>query len=130
MIYGDQEFAERLKAVIKDEYRHPLYEQTVEHCKEMRVHIYGDKPLHLLDRARPREDGDVTTYRLENYEPTTKAGADKAIDIVGKIFHHSLYSINFREQSDQSKELQDYTLEYYPNYTSIVSYDKEVLLRK
>lgn len=130
MIYGDQEFADRLKAIIKDGYRHPLYEQTVDHAKEMAVHIYGEKPLVLLERARPREDGDVTTYRIENYEPTTKAGADKAIDIVGKIFNPSLYSINFKEQNPESKELQSYTLEYYPNYNSIPTYDKEVLLRK
>lgn len=130
MIYGDQEFAERLKAIIKDGYRHPLYEETVEHCKQMCVHIYGEKPLYLLERSRPREDADVTAYRIENYEPTTKAGADKALDIVGKIFNPSLYSINFKEQNDQSKLLQDYTLEYYPNYNSVTSYDKEVLLRK
>lgn len=130
MVYGTQEFAERLKAIIKDGYRHSLYEQTVEHAKEMAVHIYGDKPLFLLERSRPREDGDVTTYRIENYEPTTKAGADKAIDIVGKIFNPSLYTINFKEQNAESKELQQYTLEYYPNYNSIATYDKEVLLRK
>lgn len=130
MIYGDQEFADRLKAVIKDEYRHPLYADTVQHAKEMAVHIYGDKPMFLLERARPREDKDVEAYRLENYEPTTKAGADKAIDILGKIFNPSLYSINFKEQNPESKELQEYTLEYYPNYNSITSYDKEVVLRK
>lgn len=130
MIYGDKDFFERLKAVIKDEYRHPLYEVATDHAKEMGVHIYGDKPLYLLERSRPREDADVTTYRVENYEPTTKAGADKAIDIVGKIFNPSLYSINFKEQSEQSKELQDYTLEYYPNYNSLTAYDKDVLIRK
>lgn len=130
MIYVDQEFAERLKAIIKDGYRHPLYEDTVEHAKEMGVHIYGNKPLFLLERARPREDDDVKVYRIENYEPTTKAGADKAIDIVGKIFNPSLYSINFKESNAESKELQQYTLEYYPNYNSLPTYDKEVLLRK
>src|SRR6187551_908969 len=114
MIYGDKDFFERLKAIIKDGYRHPLYEVATDHAEAMGVHIYGDKPLYLLNRARPREDEDVKVYRVENYEPTTKAGADKAIDIVGKIFNPSLYSINFKEQSAQSKELQDYTLEYYP----------------
>lgn len=130
MIYGDQEFADRLKAIIVDGYRHPLYGKTVKHCEEMCVHIYGEKPLYLLERSRPREDSDVTAYRIENYEPTTKAAADKAIDIVGKIFNPSLYSINFKEQNPESKELQQYTLEYYPNYNSITTYDKEVLLRK
>lgn len=130
MIYGDQEFADRLKAIIKDNYRHPLYKKTVEHAEEMAVHIYGEKPMFLLKRARPREDDEVAAYRIENYEPTTKAGADKAIDIVGKIFNPSLYSITFKEQNVESKELQGYTLEYYPNYNSLATYDKEVLLRK
>jgi hypothetical protein len=130
MIYGTQEFADRMKAVIKDDYRHPLYEQTVEHAKAMGVHIYGDKPVYLLDRARPREDEEVKAYRIENYEPTTKAGADKAIDIVGKIFNPMLYSIVFKDQTPDSELLQKYTLEYFPNYNSIVNFNKEVTLRK
>lgn len=130
MIYGTEDFARTLKTIIKDGVRHPLYEKTVEHAKAMGVHIYGDKPIYLLDRSRPREDEDVKVYRLENYEPTTKSGADKAIDIVGKIFNPTLYSIDFREQSAESKLLQDYTLEYYPNYNSLVNYNKEVTLRK
>lgn len=130
MTYPSQEFAELLKRVIKDEERHPLYQQTVEHAEAMGVHIYGDKPLYLLDRARPREDEDVKAYRIENYEPTTKAGADKAIDIVSKIFNPTLYSINWKEQNDQVKELQNYTLQYYPNYNSITAFDKDVVLRR
>lgn len=130
MIYGTQGFADQMKAIIKDGARHPLYEQMVEHAKAMSVHIYGDKPVYLLDRARPREDEEVKLYRLENYEPTTKAGADKAIDIVGKIFNPTLYSINFKEQNEESKLLQQYTLEYYPNYNSLTNYNKDVTLRK
>lgn len=130
MIYGTQEFAERLKAIIKDGARHPLYEETVEHAKAMGVHIYGEKPLYLLERSRPREDDEVQSYRIENYEPTTKAGADKAIDIVGKIFNPTLYSITWKDQSKEIKELQGYTLEYYPVYNSITIFDKDVVLRK
>lgn len=130
MIYGTEEFAIRLKAVMRDGARHPLYQETVDHAEAMGVHIYGDKPLYLLERSRPREDSDVTTYRLENYEPTTKAGADKAIDIVGKIFNPTLYSITWKEQNDMAKELQNYTLEYYPVYNSLTNFDKDVVLRK
>lgn len=118
MIYGTQEFAEKIKGIIKDEARHPLYHESVHHAEAMSVHIYGDKPLYLLERARPREDAEVQVYRVENYEPTTKAGADKAIDIVGKIFNPTLYSINFKEKNDQTSLLEKYTLEYFPNYNS------------
>lgn len=130
MIYGTQDFAEQMKAIIKDDARHPLYHQTVEHAQAMSVHIYGDKPMYLLERARPREDEEVKLYRIDNYEPTTKAGADKAIDIVGKIFNPTLYSITFKEQNEQSDLLQKYTLEYYPNYNSLTNYNKDVTLRK
>ena len=130
MVYGTQEFAVRLKAVIKDGARHPFYEATVKHAEAMGIHINGDEPLYLLERARPREDAEVKTYRLENYEPTTKANADKAIDIVSKIFNPALYSIRWKDQSTEIEELQDYTLEYFPIYNSLTSFDKEVLLRK
>lgn len=130
MVYGTQEFAVRLKAVIKDGARHPFYEATVKHAEAMGIHINGDEPLYLLERARPREDDEVKTYRLENYEPTTKANADKAIDIVSKIFNPALYSIRWKEQSKEIEELEDYTLEYFPIYNSLTSFDKEVLLRK
>ena len=130
MVYDTQEFALTLKKIIKDGLRHPLYEQTVEHADAMGVHINGDKPLYLLERARPREDDDVKLYRIENYEPTTKAGADKAIDIVGKIFNPTLFSVTWKDQNNEVKLLQDYTLQYYPVYNSITTFDKDVVLRR
>jgi hypothetical protein len=130
MIYGTQEFAELLKEVIKDGRRHDLYDQTVEHAKEMSVHINGDKPYYLLERNRPREDDEVKAYRIENHEPTTKADADKAIKIVAKGFNPSLYSIEWKDKTKEGKELEEYTLEYYPNCNSIVNFNKDVVLRK
>lgn len=130
MIYGTQEFAELLKEIIKDGRRHDLYELAVEHAKEMSVHINGDKPMYLLERNRPREDEEVKAYRIENHEPTTKADADKAIKIVCKGFNPSLYSIEWKEKTKEGQELEEYTLEYYPNCNSIVNFNKDVLLRK
>jgi hypothetical protein len=130
MIYGSQEYAELLLAIIKDGLRHDLYEQTCDHAKKMSVHINGDKPIHLLELNRPREDEEVKDYRLENYEPTTKAGADKAIKIVAKGFNPNLYSIVWKDKSKEAEELEQYTLEYYPNCNSIVNFNKDVVLRK
>jgi len=130
MIYGTQEYAELLKAIIKDGLRHDLYDLTVEHAKEMSVHINGDKPLYLLERNRPREDEEVKAYRIENHEPTTKADADKAIKIVCKGFNPSLYSIEWKDKTTEGEELEEYALEYYPNCNSIVNFNKDVLLRK
>lgn len=130
MIIGDQEFAQNLKAIIVDDMRHDGYEFACEHASYMAIHIYGKKPVELLSRVRPREDPEVTTYRLENWEATTKAAADKAVHIVSKIFNPSLYSIRWKKRSSQVEELEKYMLYYYPDYNSVMNYNKDVLLRK
>lgn len=130
MIYGTEEFAIQLKAIVKDGARHPLYSETVKHATDMSVHVNGDKPIYLLERARPREDSEVKVYRIENYEPTTKSGSDKALDILSKMFNPTLYSIIWKEQTTTTEELRKYLMEEYPDYNSIVNFDKDVLLRK
>lgn len=130
MIYGNQDFAELLKEIIKDGRRHDLYELTVAHAKEMGVHILGDKPVYLLEQNRPREDDEVKSYRLENYEPVTKAGADRAIKIVGKGFNPTLYSLVWKDRTPEGDDLEKYTLEYYPRCNSIINFNKDVILRK
>jgi hypothetical protein len=135
MIYGTEEFDYTLLQAIKGSkegkgYRHDCYEEACDHAEEMGWHLYGNKPETLLSRVRPREDPEVTKYRLDNYEPTTKSAADKALNIVSKIFNPNLYSIRWENQNESSKKLKDYTLDYYPEYNSVVNFTKDVLLRK
>lgn len=130
MIYGGEDYAQLLKEIIKEGLRHDLYARTVAHAREMGVHINGDKPLYLLERARPREDSEVKAYRIENYEPTTKAGADKAIDIVSKVCNPILSSIRWADHTPESSELEEYTTEYYPIYNSLLNFNKEVVIKK
>jgi hypothetical protein len=130
MIYGTPEFEELLRNVISNEKRHDTYTQTVEHAEEMSWHFYGTTPLKLLEKTRPNEDPDVTEYRLDNYEPITKSAADKSVHIVSKIFNPNLYSIRWKDKNANAEELKSYTLEYYPDYNSIVNFTKDVLLRK
>lgn len=130
MIYGEQEFYDTLVRIIREDYRHPLYEPAVKLAKEMSVHVYGRKPDELLARVRPGEDSEITQYRLDNYEPTTKAPAGKAIKITSKIFNPNLSSIVFPQGIENAKRLQDYTMYYYPTYNSIVVYNKDVTLKK
>jgi hypothetical protein len=73
MIYGTQEFDDTLKKVIqgpqedkKHGYRHSCYDECCDHAEVMSWHLYGCKPEELLTRSRPREDPDVTKYRLDN----------------------------------------------------------------
>lgn len=144
MLYGEEEFDTTLKAMMKsarieldgtvvhDEkaYRHSCYQESVEHAEEMSWHLYGETPERLLERVRPREDPAVTQYRKENYEPLTKSAADKALNIVSKIFNPNLYSIRWKKESQSGKALKEYSLEYYPEYNSVVTFTKDVLLRK
>ena len=132
MVYQSEEFFDLLKAVIVDEYRHPLYELSVEHEQEMSVHVNGTKPKKLLERKRPREEQEVADYRIESYEPITMASSDKSLHIIQKIFSPGLSSITWKDEDKNRdvQELKKYTFEYYPKYNSIQNFNKEVLMKK
>jgi hypothetical protein len=132
MIFGTEEFNERLLDIVKQGARHPNYQESVDHAEVMSWHFYGVTPERLLMRARPNEDPEITKYRIENYEPHTKAAADKSVNITSKIFNPNLYSIRWEKDKDNANAaiLRDYTLDYYPGYNSLVSFTKDVLLRK
>lgn len=136
MVYGSAEFNNSLVKLIKHahkengEGKHSCYHQCVEHAEEMSWHLYGVTPTELLERARPREDPEITAYRIANYEPTTKSAADKAINVVSKIFNPNLYSIRWKEESSSGEELKKYTMEDYPESNTVVNFMKDVLLRK
>lgn len=132
MIYTDPEYAQLLIEVTKSSNpkRHDLYTETCEHADEMAVHLYGKKPYALLGKVRPGEDARIKEYRLDIWEPVTKSAADKAVTILSKIFNPNLWSIIFPKNNERSEELKKYTFDYYPDYNSLVSFNKEVLFRK
>ena len=133
MIFGSEEFNDLLALILKEGgYRHPGYMESVEHAEEMSWHFYGVTPTELLRRARPNEDEEITEYRIENYEPHTKAAADKSVNITSKIFNPNLYSIRWGKDKDSknAQDLKSYLLDYYPKCNSVVNYTKDVLLRK
>lgn len=130
MIYGEPDFNDTLVRIIREGYRHPYYAKAVELAKAMSVHVYGDKPENLLRRVRPGEDDAIMDYRLDNWEPTTKAPCGKAIKIVSKIFNPNLSSIIFPKENDKAQKLKEYTMDYFPVYNSLTVYNKDVTLKK
>jgi hypothetical protein len=132
MIYGTDEFTDRLLSIVKDGARHSCYQESVTHAEEMSWHFYGITPEKLLNRARPNEDPEITRYRIANYEPHTKSAADKSVNITSKIFNPNLYSIRWSKDKENrdALKLMEYTLDYFPKYNSVVSFTKDVLLRK
>jgi hypothetical protein len=114
----------------KKDYFHPCYKDACDHAEEMSVHMYGKKPEKLLNMVRPREDPEVKKYRLDAYQPTTKSTAEKGLSIVSKIFNPTLYTVAWKEQTSSGKELQSYTLEYYPVYNSLPTFLQQTALKK
>jgi hypothetical protein len=130
MILGTPDFDDLLRDILVREKRHPLYHKTVKCAERMSVHIYGEKPTEILDRVRPREPDEIKSYRKENYEPTTKATASKALSVISKIFNPSLYQIKWKDQSNSGAELERYTLEYFPKHNSIIKFLSQAGLKR
>ncbi len=127
----NSDFFEFLKGAIKDDkVRHSSYGQCCDHAEEMSVHVYGVKPLRLLEITRPNEDPKIKAYRLSVYQPKTKSTTNKALSIVSKIFNPTLFRIKWNEQDSNAKMLQEYSMEYYPGFNSVLVYLQESVLPK
>lgn len=129
MLFDQEDFKEVIKAIVQKRWTPPNYDDAVKHAKEMAVHVYGDKPTDILERARPRETDDIKQYRIESYEPTTMSACGKAFAIVNKIFNPTLLSI-VEKDDEKSKKFSEYMFERYPSYKSVLAYLREVLTKK
>lgn len=129
MLYGDSEFSSQLKEVIRKGDRHKNYQACVDHAKDMAVHIYGEKPDEILMRARPREEEAIREYRINNFQPVTKAPTNKAITILNKIFNPTLYSEVY-PNNEKASILRGYVKEDFPGYNSVLSFMREVAVKK
>jgi hypothetical protein len=132
MVYGANGFNDMLLKLLmnKEKKAWPMYKDCVDHADDMSVHMYGKKPVKILDRVRPREDPAVKKYRLDSWESFTKSTADKALTIVNKMSNPTLYSIRWDKTSTQIEELKKWTMEYYPIHNSVTGYMFEVGMRK
>lgn len=131
MIFKEEdEFYKFLRRIVEQDIRHDCYAQSCEHAKEMSVHLYGTDPGKLLNQARPREDTETKDYRLGVYQPTTKSTSGKALSILARMFNPSLYSIKWTDQSEDGKQLENYSLKEYPEFTSIVNFMSDSVLKK
>jgi len=131
-----KEFSEYLTNILKDDkYKHANYEKTVSHAKEMGVHAWGEDPVDILNKARPREEAAVKQYRIDSWESITLSDFDKAVYIGQKIFNPKLYSINFPPQPQgvklaENETLEVYTTKNFPLFDNVFNYFSEVLLRQ
>lgn len=129
--YISKDFADFIfKSITDEKNRHETHKASIEHAEEMSVHLYGVKPLKLLEMVRPREEAETKAYRLNAYQPTTESTAEKALGIVSKIFNPTLYTIQWPENNENAKKLEEYSMEYYPGYNSVINYLQQVGLKK
>lgn len=128
-----EDFLPRLVKIIKspdkDDLKGDGYVEACKHAREMGVHLNGDRPTELLERVRPREDPEITAYRLLSYEPTTKSRADKGVSLTSKIFHPKLSAIK-PANNKQGEQLYEYAMVEYPEYNSVFNYLSDYLLKK
>lgn len=108
-----KDFIEYINTLKSERERHDHYKDCVDYATDMAVHAYGEKPERILERNRPRENPEVTEYRLESYEPKTKAKFQKALIVTKKMFNDTLYQIHWPNENVISQE--ENTLEYYMN---------------
>ncbi len=112
--------------------RHEFYSESVEAMNSMGVHMTGDNPKKLLDIKRPNEDKEAKKYRLDSYEPKTKASANKATSITNRIYNERLFSITYPPMPTTVKpenSLQKYLTEKMPLYVSLLNYQKTVFTK-
>lgn len=114
-----------LPALLKGK-RHEGYKENVDHATDMSVHMYGLKPVKLLERVRPREDPAITSYRLQSYEAITTATADKAVVTAQKIMNPKLSEIKF---PSTGADLEQYLFKNYPFYHNVMSFVNDVVIR-
>lgn len=128
-----EELLPQLIRIIQDDKDDKLkrkgYAEAVKHAKEMAVHLYGTKPVELLERVRPREDPAITEYRLESYEPTTASTAGKALTITNKIFNPKLFGIK-QGEGTEAEQLYNYAMVEYPIFNSVIGFLSEFGMKK
>lgn len=126
-----QEYINEIGAASKPK-RHKFYDKSVEHMKEMGIHMTGDNPKKLLDKNRPNEDKIAKKYRLDSYEPETKASANKVTSVINRIYNERLFSINYPKSpvsSIENDDLEDYLTKDMPLYVSLINYIKSVFTK-
>jgi len=109
--------------------RHPFYDETVTHARDMGVHVEGETPEFLLNITRPNEQEEIKKYRLDTYQPVTQSLSEKVINVVNKIFNPRLWTFEFPEQSGKDT-LAQYLTEDYPFYRSLMNFITETFTIK
>lgn len=117
------------KGIKDDKNRHSNYAGCCAHAEDMSIHVYGVTPTKLLEITRPNEDPEIKKYRLSVYQPKTKSTANKALSILYKMFNPSQFRIIWPESSN-SKKLEEYSMEYYPVYNSVLCLLQETITPK
>lgn len=110
--------------------RYPGYENTVKIADRLAPHVFGEKPKELIDRQRPNEPNDIKEYRIDVWEPETKAFYGRFFNVVSRIGSPTAYSITPSESHPivpKGKEFELYYENEYSESDSITEYTFEVL---
>lgn len=122
-----------LKDFFSGKRKSPVYDLTVEHYNNLRIHADGLFPEELINERRPHESDYVHTYRKKIYKAITKETMSSVIQSLGKIRRSTDWSIKYENEVPgkikTGESLEDYCEKNFPYYESLTNWAFSVLLK-
>lgn len=107
--------------------KHGAYDKSAEMYCILKQHANGEVPTKLICNRRPGESDRIKDYRIEIYEPMTRAPISKIISSLSKIRRSPDWSVKFDTldtgaiAKDELPELY-YTINYPNDLTSLTNW--------
>lgn len=81
--------------IVKGNKKSPIHEQALKMLNEMRCHLDGEYPQHLIDEARPNEALEIKVQRKKVWQPITKEKTSPVLTALGKIRRSPDWAIDY-----------------------------------
>jgi len=89
--------AELLSKYFKQGHKHKAYAETVKAYTDLKIHIDGEYPSEIIDKARPSEPDHIKEYRKQIFAHVTMPTASKVITSLSKIRKSEDWNIKYDE---------------------------------
>ena len=125
----------QINRYLTDKDKHPTYDQTVKEHMDLKIHIEGDYPKEIIDKARPHEPEFIKSYRKDIFAAVTMTPTNKVITTLNKIRKSQDWLIKFDNEKipatvPKDNTLQQYTETQIPSYGSLEKWAFDVLLKE
>lgn len=120
---------------VKGNKKHSSYITTCKLYTDLKVHMDGEYPAEIIDKARPNEPNHIKLYREQIFAHTTKPVCAKVVTSLSKIRKSHDWNIKFKEENvpaiisskETPKQYYNFT---FPQFGSITTWAFNVLLKQ